>query len=200
VLADGAEGKARQGKSAELVVTELHGRYFEQTYRSNTFLLSAAGATPTAYVGAAGGTPLLAIHNPPNSNRIAVLLAVGFAHRAGGSAAGATSLNVWSGPSVTPTGTQTTPTSVYSQSTGDSAMRGFVNTALTGSTALALALPLYGYQIIGATPVSQSETGGLFDVKGLIVAVPGNQITVGLSVVVTSLTAEIAWYWEEVAL
>ncbi len=199
--ADGfVDGPVRVGREGEATVTDAHGRYYEANRRGSVFLLSGTALAPTAYVGAGAGTPLLAIHNPVTSGKILELLAVGFAHRVGGSAAGATTLAAWSGVSAQPTGTQTVPRNSYSQQQAGSTALGFVNTALTGSTALNLALPLWGYQIIGATPVSQAESPGLLDVAGLVIAVPGNQIAVGLTVAVASLTADIAMLWEETVL
>lgn len=72
VLADGAEGKARQGRSAELVVTELHGRFYEQTFRGGVFsdgygLTSISNATFTVGGIAASTTPVLGLWNPATS-------------------------------------------------------------------------------------------------------------------------------------
>ena len=38
---DGMETPPRLGKSAEQIVTELHGRYYEQVYRGNVFFAAA---------------------------------------------------------------------------------------------------------------------------------------------------------------
>lgn len=72
VLADGAEAKVRMGRTAEQVVTELHGRFYEQTYRSTVFsdgmgLTSISNATFT--VGGIGvtTTPVLGLWNPATS-------------------------------------------------------------------------------------------------------------------------------------
>lgn len=195
-----ADGPVRVSREGSAVVGQAHGRFLEATRRSTVYFLSTTSATPTAYVGAAAGTPLLAVHNPTGSGKILSLLAVGLAHRVGGSAVGATSINAWAGVSVQPTGTQTVPRSSYTQAQAGSVALGFVNTALTGSTALNLALPLWGYQIIGGTPVSQGESLGYIPVDGLVIAIPGNEIAVGAAVVVTSQTYDIAMYWEEVNL
>ena len=67
--APGATPAIRQGQLGDLVVSELHGRYYEQTYRRNMFsgaLATAQSATTggittqTAYVG-------LVLYNPPSS-------------------------------------------------------------------------------------------------------------------------------------
>ena len=107
------------------------------------YFLSGAAVAGTAYVGAAAGTPLFAIHNPANSGKVLIVLGVGFAQRATATGAGTTGLVLWSGPSVIPTGTQTTPTNAYSLAATGATAKGFSNAALTGSTALTVAMPLH---------------------------------------------------------
>ena len=153
----------------------------------------ASGAT--AYIGAAGGTPLFAVHNPDSSQKILSLLGVGIVGRAAASAAGQTGLALWSGPSVLPTGTVTTPTNVFSKIASGSSGVGFVNTALTGSTALTIALPLWTYY--WATAAGAVQSPGFFDVAGLLVLPPGNQGALGLTVALTSATYDVAMVWEE---
>lgn len=52
VQADGTVSRPRLGRAAELVVTELHGRYFEQAVRKNVFTANAS-LVATSLVGAA---------------------------------------------------------------------------------------------------------------------------------------------------
>lgn len=64
VQADGTSSRPRLGRSAEVVVTELHGRYYEQTVRKNVFTATASLVAPsligTAMVGLQvwNGSPL----------------------------------------------------------------------------------------------------------------------------------------------
>ena len=176
--------------------SDAHGRYLDAVLAGRTFFMSLSAATPTAYVGAAGGTPLLAIHNPANSNKIFAVYVVGYAARGQVTAAGTTALALWSGPSVLPTGTVTQPKSALSQAQGGSAI-GFSNTALTGSTALTVALPLNAFHLVGAAPVSESNMPSIYDVGGIVLAVPGNQVAIGVTTVPTGLTCDLAMYWEE---
>jgi hypothetical protein len=186
------------GLSGAQRVQDAHGRYLQAVLENRAFYLSAAAAAPTAYVGAGAGTPLLAIHNPLNSGKLLAALLVGNALRVQASVAGETGLALWAGPSAQPTGTKTTPTNALSQITSGSAALGFVNTALTGSTALALALPLMTYY--WATAAAAFLASGLMDVAGIVVAAPGCQIALGLTTVPTSLTDDVALYWEEMPL
>ena len=177
-------------------VTDAHGRYMDAVLAGRVYFLSSAATGGTAYVGAAAGTPLFAIHNPASSGKILVVLAVGFAQRATATGAGTTGLVLWSGPSVLPTGTQTTPTSALSLAATGAAAKGFSNAALTGSTALTVAMPLHTHY--WATAAAAFSAPGWFDVGGLVIAVPGNQIALGLTVIPTAVTVDSALYWEEI--
>lgn len=76
----------RQGRLGEVVVTELHGRFYEQAYRNNMFsgamvLTSISNATFTTATAnsatlatAATATPIAGLYNPLNSGVNAVVL------------------------------------------------------------------------------------------------------------------------------
>ncbi len=64
--ADGAATVGiRTGKQGEMSVSELHGRYYEQTYRQNLFSIQGAATTTTA--GTAATFTGLAVGNPAGS-------------------------------------------------------------------------------------------------------------------------------------
>jgi hypothetical protein len=73
---------------------------------------------------------------------------------------------------------------------------GFSNAALTGSTALNLALVLNHYY--WATAAGATAAQGFIDVNGLIVLMPGMQAALGATVVPTSTTWDASLWWEEV--
>lgn len=187
------------GISGAQRTTDAHGRFLDALLQGRLYYMSLSNATPTAYVGAAAGTPLVAVHNPANSGKIAAVLAVGYAARGQVTAAGTTALALWSGPSVLPTGTVTQPKSALSLAQGGG-MIGFSNAALTGSTALSMAMPLNAFHLIGATPVSESNMPSMYDVGGIVSAVPGNQFAIGVTTVPAGLTCDLAIYWEELPL
>lgn len=177
-------------------VLDAHGRYLSAVMEGRAFMLAGVAQAPTAYIGAGAGTPLAAIHNPPNSGKILSVLAIGLTLRAAATAAGQTGLIAWAGPSVIPTGTRTNPTNVLTQIATGSAALGFVNTALTGSTALLPIMPLFTYY--WATAAAAFAAPGFFDVGGLVVGSPGNQIAIGVTVVPTSVTVDFSIIWEEI--
>jgi hypothetical protein len=76
---DGANIEVRQGRSGEMVVQELHGRFYEQTYRGNVYsggmtLTSISAATFTSATTGATATPIAGVWNPAGSQVNAVLL------------------------------------------------------------------------------------------------------------------------------
>lgn len=79
ILQDGANQALRQGRNSELVVQELHGRFYEQAYRGNLYsggmsLTSINAATFTSATTGATATPIVGIWNPSTSTVNAVVL------------------------------------------------------------------------------------------------------------------------------
>jgi hypothetical protein len=69
VLSDGTNAPVRQGKLGDGIVSELHGRFYEQTYRGNVY---SNGCTATALTAntitlTASTTPILGVWNPASS-------------------------------------------------------------------------------------------------------------------------------------
>jgi len=68
ILPDGSEGVAfRQGRGAELVVSELHGKYYEQVARGNTYYGMSTTAAGIALIVAATGGGHPTLFNPAGS-------------------------------------------------------------------------------------------------------------------------------------
>ena len=194
-LQDGVLREPRSAKTGELVTSDVHGKYYEAVSRGGVYFLAAGAQTPTAYAGAAGGTPLIAIHNPTGSGKNLSLLAVSIANRAAASAAGVVSFTIDGGPSALPTGTTTLPTNMLSLVSGGAVAKGFVNVALTGSTALVQILSPFTYYWPAAAALMAA---GYIDIAGAIIVIPGNQIAIGATAALTSATWDVTMIWEEV--
>lgn len=75
-------GGYRQGKQGDISVSELHGRFYEQNYRGNTFsggmtLTAINNATFTSATLGATATPIIGVWNPlTNPNNLVILQAV----------------------------------------------------------------------------------------------------------------------------
>jgi hypothetical protein len=186
---------ARSDATGALVVADGHGKYVETVMQGNVYFTSVTSASPTAYVGAAGGTPLIAVHNPTGSNKAIAIIGASGLIRVTATGAGTTDLCLWAGASVTPTGSQTSPKNALTFANGGVGL-GFSNAALTASTALNLALVLNHYY--WATAAGATAAQGFIDVNGLIVLMPGMQAALGATVVPTSTTRDASLWWEEI--
>jgi len=79
-VAPGSTPPVRQGQLGDVIVSELHGRFYEQTYRGALFsggiaaVTSISAATFTSATTGATATPILGLHNPTGSTVNCVVL------------------------------------------------------------------------------------------------------------------------------
>ena len=189
----------RAGQLGDVIVSELHGRYYETTYRGNSFLLSVStAAAVTAFSGAAGGTPMLAIFNPIGSGRNAALTKISVGSVVAASGAGTVSFGLWFGNTATITqATTVTPWSMSTQLQSGSVMTGFRNVALTSGSAASNVIPFASYYWATAAGAAL-VTGGPIDLEGAIIIPPGAYAAIGGSAALTSATWIGSMQWEEV--
>lgn len=193
--AAGAFKPFTSGISGAQRVTDAHGRYMDAVMAGRVWVLSVVAGAATAYAGGAAGTPLLAVHNPANSQKYLSILGVSFGSVVAASAAGTVALRVYAGASVIPTGTVTNPRNMLTQVASGATGVGFSNTALTGSTALSHVATLNSYY--WATAAAAWAAPAFFDIGGVLVIPPGNQVAVGGSAALTSATYDASVIWEE---
>jgi len=76
LLQDGVTQPLRQGRGAELIVQELHGRFYEQAYRGAMYSIgcSVTALSANTITLVAATTPILGVYNPPTSTVNLVLL------------------------------------------------------------------------------------------------------------------------------
>ena len=77
--ADGVPSQPRSGRQNDVIISELHGRFYEQAYRNSLFsggmaLTSISNATFTVATTGATATPIVGIWNPTSSGVNAVVL------------------------------------------------------------------------------------------------------------------------------
>lgn len=76
--ADGAQAVIQRiGRQGDGIVSELHGRHYEQTYRGNVFSNGHVGLvalTANTITLTATTTPIIGLYNPPGSNMNAVII------------------------------------------------------------------------------------------------------------------------------
>jgi hypothetical protein len=137
-LQDGATQTLRLGKLAELVVTELHGRFYEQTYRGNVYgngplTLTALSANTITLTNTT--TPILGVWNPLSSLVNLVILQATLAAGINNAATTGCGAFVWAssvGNAAITTGT--VPFNHKTLQAAGSYAKGMAFTALTGLT------------------------------------------------------------------
>ena len=72
-LSDGAQALPRQGRSAEQIVTELHGKYYESNYRGNIFWATMTAGVIFPAPAATANNPMT-LANPAGSGKNLVLV------------------------------------------------------------------------------------------------------------------------------
>lgn len=189
----------RSGQLGDAIVSELHGRYYETTYRGNGFLLSVStAAAVTAYAGGAAGTPMLALFNPVGSGKNAVLTKVAIGNVVAASAAGTVAFGLYFGTTAAITqATTVAPWAMNSQLQSGSVMTGFRNVALTSGSAANNVIPVATYYWATAAGAAL-VTGGPIDLEGSIIIPPGSYAALGGSAALTSATWIGSMQWEEV--
>ena len=196
----GANLTASFGEYQETLVSELQPRYYELAYRSQIYVAAVAAAAPTAYTGAAGGTPLIGVWNPPSSGKNLIMIQAGIGVVAAASAAGLTQFRLYAGVTANVTGTLSNPLSTFNWATAGSGSvaRFSSNTASTSSTALNYILTLGNYYW-GASGGSSSFLSQpiVCDLGGSIIIPPGSMIGMGAVTVPTSMTNDAWLLWAE---
>lgn len=208
---DGVNPPVRQGRQGDIIVSELHGRYYEQNYRNNVYFtghtavqaLSANTITLTATT-----TPILGIYNPSSSTVNAVVLQAMLncfsSNLTSGAGPGAFVWAVSTGNGAISTGL--TPYNSKTLIAAGSQVRGFAGaTALTGLTnnlvvAAGSQLPSPSgltYTTLGSTALLPSYSGRE-DLDGSIIVPPGGVLALLNTTSSTVFSAVGRLTWEEV--
>lgn len=190
-LADGTDVQARAGRTGDIIVTELHGRYFEQMRSNRMFSAAtqAAGATSVALATTYSG---ILLYNPVNSNKLLVPNKVKFALSA--APAALSSVGLLGGFAATGGVTaQTVKLTVQSNQIGNSGIG--VGVALSSAT---ITTPSYIAHMFDSNPATAlSSPVPLIDLEGVFGLLPGAFI--GISTL-TTLTGYGFISWEEIDL
>lgn len=185
---DGVIITARAGKQGDMLSSELHGRYYEQTYRGNMFGITGAATTTTA--GLNTTFTGLAVGNPTGSGVNLVLNKFSVAQLAASAAA---TVGIMGGVgSIT---ASLTPTSRLIGSGGVSKML-----ATAGQTiSTPVLISLVGSTGSVATTAYGVEAGIFVDFEGSIIVPPGSFIA-SYTTVATTTALQFGFVWEEVVL
>jgi hypothetical protein len=187
---------ARGGKQGEQLASELHGRYYEQTYRDHVFSGSIVGqvttvGTNTTYTG-------LCLSNPISSTKNLVVLSAGYSFIVAFSAAA--HIGLMTGYNVATNVTHTTAVTVRSQRfTGTTATNavGLLDSAATLPTTPTVNLIL-GSGLTGAITTTPHIGPTIFDVAGQLILAPGAYCAFYTSTASGTAGGAFSFSWEEV--
>jgi hypothetical protein len=195
-IAPGTQAPIRTGNLGDLIVSELHGRYYESTYRRAVFSVCSTAAQATVAVGTTASYTGLYIQNPVGSTVNLVLLKANVGATAPASAAAAVvletgynaSTNITYGGALVPTpnftGTGASCTAVCGQGSAT------LPTAAVAKVFLATA----GTLASASQPIVPAI---VVDLEGAIILPPG-----AYAAFCTTAINTAAWWfgltWEEV--
>lgn len=197
-LPAGQQVVTRMGNLGDTIVSELHGRYYETTYRRAMFL--AANPTAVSTTATTSGTTTvqtgILISNPINSPVNLVVNKVGYSLFAVGAAS---TFFLGVGYNSTTNITNTTPLTVRNAYVGvGSAGFGIASSSWTAPTAMNFAIPLGSVGSVATTSWAEGPAN-VFDIEGSIILPPGAYAAILTNVAQTSnFFGSIAW--EEVPL
>jgi hypothetical protein len=207
---DGNSARPYIGRSGEQIASELHGRFYEQTFRGNLYSVGSAAVVPLSantITLTATTTPILGLWNPTTSGKNAVILQATLADFINNVTSVALGAFVWAvstGNAVITTGL--TPFSRKTLAQAGSVMKGFAGvTALTGLTnnlvvaegaEFNTASGLLTTTVAAATPTP--GVVGVANLDGSIIVPPGGVLALLNTVSTVTHSVWGRLLWEEV--
>jgi hypothetical protein len=179
----------------DMIVSELHGRYYEAAYRRSIF--NAANQTGIATtVGLATTYTGLLLSNPINSPVNLVLNKVGFSFLVAFTAAATLGLMTGynSGVNVTHTAAATPRSSFFGLG---AAGYGLADTSATMPTAPVVTYA-FGSGLTGAISTEQQVSPTIIDLEGSLILPPGAYTGIYTSTASGALSMIASFSWEEV--
>ena len=182
----------RQGQLGDVIVSELHGRYYETAYRRNLFSAATqAGVTTSA--GLATATTGLILTNPTTSTVNCIVNKVGFAVNAAPAAVMVIGLAFNTSTTAV---TQTTAITTRNMFLGGATSQGLAASSVTLPTAAILTHVLGVIDIGATTTVIHQQT--MYDIEGGIVMPPGSYVHIYTSTASAATSFFGSITWEEV--
>jgi len=192
-IAPGTQVPIRQGNLGDQIVSELHGKYYESTYRRVVY--HAAIAAQVTSVGLTAAHTGLVLSNPVGSTVNLVVLKVGMGFTVVFAAVSALGLGI--GYNAGTNVTHTTPITVRSSFVGVGATgTGLADSSSTMPTAPTLHTIL-GAGLTGAV-TTVPVVFSYYDLDGSIVLPPGAYMCTYTSTVCAASSGHFSVSWEEV--
>ena len=219
-IAPGTVVATRSGNLGDTIVSELHGRFYEQAYRGNLFsggltLTSISNATFTSATGLSGtlgtaatGTPIAGIWNPSVSTVNAIILQATLAiteTALTATGAGGFVWGVYAGNGAITTGAA--PVSRKTLTASGSQCKNLANVALTGLTNVGVLLGasvLNGGSIYNVSEVATASgfhtlaQSYVENFDGSLIIPPGGILALYATTTPVALSAVSTLLWEEV--
>ena len=187
----------RQGQLGDVIVSEVHGRYYETNYRGalfSTFINALTVASTHASPIAAGtGTAIIGIYNPAGSGKNVSIVRVQQATTSG-TPGGPLLRNTIPNPQNI-TASFAAAYSNFNLAQQGSVTRIFNNTALTGSTAGVAFRTAGGSAAVAATGVILTYSEEL---AGDLLVTPGSMVALAATAAGTSHVISCFVEWEEI--
>jgi hypothetical protein len=183
----------RQGQLGDVIVSELHGRYYESAYRRNLFNAAVQGTGITTSAGLVTGYTGLALTNPTSSTVNLVVTKVGYGVNAAPAAVMVVSLAFNTSTTAV---TQTTAITGRNNFLGGASPQGLAASSVTFPTA-----PINSHilGVIGTNAITGlNETTDVIDLEGSIVMPPGSYIAIVTSTASAATSFWGSFQWEEV--
>lgn len=187
-LGDGSQAAPRLGNNGEVIVGNLHGRYYEQVKRGNVFGVSNQAAQAVSVALATTYTGLC-LSNPLNSGKNLVLLHAAFALSV--APAAIASLHLLRGSSPSTDVTHTTALTPRNMLIGNTS-----TPVAKADREATIPTPEYGLSLMGGFTAGALPSSPLavLDVAGLYVIAPGGFVAIGA---LTAVTGFGSFAWEE---
>lgn len=193
-LGEKVDHPVRLGRQGDLIVSDLHARYYTQAYYQNLYWARAVVTAPVIFTTAAGtGGPL--IWNPVNSKTNVVVLGLSLAVTTVTTVAAGLGITGASGQTSAPTST----TAI------DSQQNAYIGGAASTATPFRVGTPTNAGTFF--IPFFHLHTGALttdtsgahwVDIGGSVVCPPGSWVAVAASATATTTVAQIGMLYVEV--
>jgi hypothetical protein len=197
---DGSLVDPRMTKDLATCMQQLHGKYYEATYRGNVFTCSTAAAPTTmananaSPLAAGTGQPIIGLLNPQASGKNLIIMKVNIGVAASTVVTGNIVWNYAINQTITAAANGTINCNFLGGAAASIA-KAYVNTATTGSTAGIMLRPAFQLQF-GS---SVGEMVGILelDMDGDIIVPPGGYIALANGTANASTTYQASITWEE---
>jgi hypothetical protein len=200
---DGTPSSFNQGRANELLVAELHGKFFTQCYRGNVFYASTASGGAVIPISNSTAGITYSLWNPSGSGHLLVPITLYIGWTATTAALGSI---VWSATTNAGSGLSSLSGFIaFGTSTTANANLGAGNASVMraatgGTTTLFAAATVYRNTGLTITPSAPTVAPGWVwrdDYEGSMVIPPGNAIHL-MATTAIAITAEITTVWAEV--